>query len=83
MPENKEEMPVPLNPIEEVRMESAENGVIICYTEKRKRPGAGEYDNYSYEYKKEVFDFDEDKDSDKAFERFKQLFLAANKKKKS
>lgn len=74
-------MPVPMNPIDDVRMESADNGVIICYTEKRKT-GNGKYDNYTYDYKKEVFDFDYEEDSQEAFDRFKTLFLAAKKAKK-
>lgn len=72
---------MPTNPIDDVRMESADNGVIICYTEKRKT-GNGKYDNYTYDYKKEVFDFDEEEDSQEAFDRFKTLFLAAKKAKK-
>jgi hypothetical protein len=51
-------MPVPMHPIDDVRMETADNGVIICYTQKKKT-GNGKYDNYSYDYKKEVFDLQE------------------------
>jgi hypothetical protein len=74
-------MPIPTNPIDDVRMESADNGVIICYSEKRKT-GNGKYDNYTYDYKKEVFDFDEEEDSKEAFDRFKELFMAMKKSKK-
>jgi hypothetical protein len=74
-------MPIPTNPIDDVRMESADNGVIICYNEKRKT-GNGKYDNYTYDYKKEVFDFDEEEDSKEAFDRFKELFMAMKKGKK-
>jgi len=74
-------MPAPMHPIDDVRMETADNGVIICYTQKKKT-GNGKYDNYSYDYKKEVFDFDDEEDSQEAFDRFKELFLAMKKSKK-
>ena len=73
-------IPVPTNPIDDVRMEYASNGEIICYNEKRKT-GNGKYDNYTYDYKKEVFDFDDEGDSQEAFDRFKELFLAMKKNK--
>lgn len=77
----EKEMSMPTNPIDDVRMECADNGVIICYNEKRKT-GNGKYDNYTYDYKKEVFDFDEEEDSKEAFDRFKELFMAMKKGKK-
>ena len=71
----------------EVRMENADNGVIISWTEKTKKSTKGSYDDYSYDYKKEVYDFDEDDDEgeefNKAFDRFKELFLQAKKDKVS
>ena len=79
--EAKSLMPVSAHPIDDVRMETADNGVIICYTQKKKT-GNGKYDNYSYDYKKEVFDFDDEEDSKEAFDRFKELFLAMKKSKK-
>jgi hypothetical protein len=79
--EAKSLMPVSSHPIDDVRMETADNGVIICYTQKKKT-GNGKYDNYSYDYKKEVFDFDDEEDSKEAFDRFKELFLAMKKSKK-
>lgn len=60
--------------IQSVSMSDAENGVIVSWDEKVEKPGKGMYDNCSYEYKKEVFG---DKDIDKAFERFKELFMKA------
>ena len=61
-------MSMPTNPIDDVRMECADNGVIICYNEKRKT-GNGKYDNYTYDYKKEVFDFDDEEGSKDAVDR--------------
>lgn len=64
-------------------MEPAENGVIICYTEKTKSPSKGTYDNYNYDYKKEVYDIDKNGEEDdddginKAFDRFKELWMSA------
>jgi len=61
----------------DVRMESAENGVIICYSVKEKTLGGGTYD-YSYNYKKEVFPIpDGDK---KAMVSAMERFLALTKK---
>lgn len=80
--EKEMSLPMTSNQIDEVRMEPAVNGVIICYTEKKKRLGQGDYDNYSYDYKKEVFDFDEEEDVEKAFMRFRELSLHCMKKKK-
>jgi len=81
MYEEKSLTPVSMHPIDDVRMETADNGVIICYTQKKKT-GKGKYDNYSYDYKKEVFDFDDEEDSKEAFDRFKELFMAMKKSKK-
>ena len=62
--------------IQSVSMSDAENGVIVNWDEKIEKPGKGMYDNSSYEYKKEVFS---DEDLDKAFARFKELFMEARK----
>jgi len=65
------------NKIDYLRMEPADNGVIISYDEYVKAPGAGQYDNIRCKSHKEVFDFDEDgdeDDTDKAMTRFKELF---------
>ena len=76
-------MPLPeiKGEITDLRMDPATNGVIICYTTKTKSPSKGTYENCSYDYKKEVFDADMDnqEDIDKAFERFKQLWMKAYK----
>lgn len=66
-------------------MENADNGVMICYTERCKRPGKGTYDGgYDYNPRKEVYDFDDDDDEEneefqKAFDRYKELFMQARK----
>lgn len=59
-----------------LRMEPADNGVIISWDEQTKT-GTGKYDNTEYKSKKEVFDFDSDDKEDgleKAFARFKELW---------
>jgi len=43
----------------DVRLEGAENGLVLHYTEKVKRPGSSEYDNYDYNYKQKVYKFNE------------------------
>jgi len=43
----------------DVRLEGAENGLVLHYTEKVKRPGSSEYDNYDYNYKQKVYKFTE------------------------
>lgn len=69
----------------DVRMENADNGVIINYTEKVKRATKGSYDDYAYNYKREVYDFDDDEGEDfqEAFDRFKELFAQARKDSKN
>ena len=46
--------------IESLKIEKADNGLIICYTTKKKNTSNKEdvYSNYSYQEKKEVFDVD-------------------------
>lgn len=70
--------------IENVSMENADNGVIISYRQCTiKDPKKGNtYDNTETKYPKEVYDVDDDDDSEdselnKAFERYKELFLEA------
>lgn len=64
----------------DVRMENADNGVIVSYTEKTPKKGGGTYDNMSYEYCKEVFSED---DMESGFKRFKELFLQAREHEKA
>ena len=76
-------MPIPEGKISSLRMEPADNGVIICYdVQKKKTASKGSFDNCSYEYKKEVFDVDgESKEGlNEAFERYKELWVASYKK---
>lgn len=59
-----------------LRMEPADNGVIISYDMQTKN-GTGKYENTDYQSKKEVYDFEDDEDGnglDNAFERFKELW---------
>lgn len=56
--------------IESLRIEPADNGFKVCWTECVKRAGAGHYDNRSYEYHEEVFKDDEEA---QAIGRFKDL----------
>ncbi|HHT9135868.1 MAG TPA: hypothetical protein ACFYEK_01345 [Candidatus Wunengus sp. YC60] len=63
----------------DVNMSNADNGVIVSWNEKTPKSGGGTYDNANYEYCKEVFM--EDK-MDKAFDRFKELFLEAREHEK-
>ncbi len=44
---------------ENVRLEGAENGLVLHYTEKTKKPGSSEYENYDYQYKQKVYKFSE------------------------
>ena len=55
--------------IDDLRMEPAENGIIVCYSEKTKPKSGRSFDNCNYNYKKEVFE-----STDKAFSRFKELW---------
>lgn len=43
----------------DVRLEGAENGLVLHYTEKVKKPSASEYENYDYNYKQKVYKFTE------------------------
>lgn len=64
--------------IDYLTMEPATNGVIISYTEKVKKEGSKKtFDDCSYQNRKEVFDIDEDHNDsiDKAFVRFKELWM--------
>lgn len=64
--------------IDYLRMEPASNGVIISYTEKVKKEGSNKtYDDCSYLDRKEVFDTDGDEHDgiEKAFSRFKELWM--------
>lgn len=68
--------------IEDVNMANADNGVIISYCERTKRKGKGTFDGgYDYNYRKEVFDVDDEDEEktefNKAFDRFKELFMEA------
>lgn len=47
-----------------LRMEPADNGVIVSWDEESKKPSSGKetFSNSSYSNKKQVFDFDEDGD---------------------
>jgi hypothetical protein len=68
--------------IEDVSMDNADNGVMVCYTERTKSAGKGTYDCHDYNRRKEVFAEEQMEDG---FERFKELFMQArnhkNKKK--
>lgn len=67
--------------IDGLSMEPATNGVIISYTEKTKKPGTEgrTYDDCSYSYKKEVYDIDDtddgESDLEKAWTRFRELWM--------
>jgi len=66
--------------ISDLRMEPAANGVIISWCERieNKDSGKGTFDNCRYDYPKEVYDFDQDGESDgidKAFTRFKEIWM--------
>lgn len=74
--------------IESVNMDNADNGVIISYCERTKLKGKGTYDGgYDCQYRKEVFDVDDDdkenEEMEKAFTRYKELFMEARKAKVS
>jgi len=43
----------------DVRLEGAENGLVLHYTEKVKKASASEYENYDYNYKQKVYKFTE------------------------
>ena len=53
-----------------INLEPAENGSELEFTEKMKRPGAGEYDNMEYNHRKLIFT---DEQEEEAFETFKVL----------
>ena len=57
-------------------MRDADNGVIINYDCKTKNPGKKTFDDYNYKYCTEVFEID---DIEKAFDRFKELFMKSMK----
>lgn len=59
----------------DLRMEPANNGVIISWCERH--PAKNGKDTYSadYKYPKEVFDFDGDNDLDAAFSKFKEIWM--------
>lgn len=70
--------------VEDVTMDNASNGVIISYRKCIKKPASGKntYDSTDYKYEKEVFDVDdedesEDSELEKAFARYKELFMQA------
>lgn len=74
--------------IENVNMRNADNGVIINYTTRTKMKGKGTHDGgYSYDDCTEVFDFDDDDEEseefEKAFDRFKELFMQARSDRKT
>lgn len=73
--------------IDYLRMEPADNGVIICYDVKTMSKGSkGQFDNCQYKSHKEVFDIDgenEDESIDKAFSRFKELWMKSYKEMKT
>lgn len=67
--------------IEYLRIEPADNGLIISYDERNESSSSGEkstYDMPSYVSRKEVFDFDDPSEKNEGFEeamaRFKELF---------
>ena len=66
--------------IDYLRMEPADNGVVITWTEKTKSPSKGTFDNCQYKDHKLVYDIDEDGDDkgkgdiDKAFAKFRELW---------
>lgn len=65
--------------IDYLRMEPADNGVVITWTEKTKTPSKGTYDNCTYKDHKLVYDIDEEVDGgktdiDKAFAKFRELW---------
>lgn len=56
--------------IESLRLEPADNGFVVCWTECTKSSTGGTYGNTMYNYHEEVFKDDE---SEKAIGRFKDL----------
>lgn len=83
--ESKKEknLPIPEGKISYLRMEPASNGIIISYDVTKKSSNKGTFDNCGYENEKEVFDFDTDSEEglNEAFDRYKQLWIAAYKRK--
>lgn len=64
--------------IEYLRMEPADNGVIISWTERTPSNSKGTFENSMYKDHKEVYDIDEDNEEDdieKAFSKFKELWM--------
>lgn len=61
--------------IQDVRMEPADNGVMIGYTEKIKTPDKGHYDNCSYEYRKIVVERADGEDDDALIDRAGTKFV--------
>lgn len=75
--------------IDYLRMEPADNGVVITWTEKTKTPSKGTYDNCSYKDHKLVYDIDESGDDngksglDKAFAKYRELWEKSYQEMKS
>lgn len=74
--------------IDYLRMEPADNGVIITWTEKTKSPSKGTFDNCTYKDHKLVYDMDSDEvDESKngleeAFAKYKELWMKSYKEMK-
>lgn len=77
------------NKIDYLRIEPADNGIIISYDEYVKKPGSEKqsYDMPCCMNRKEVFDFESEEGEseekfNEAFERFKELFKRYRNQKK-
>lgn len=56
--------------IENLRLEPADNGFVVCWTECKRSDTGGTFGNSTYDYHEEVFKDDE---SEKAIGKFKDL----------
>ena len=72
--------------IDYLRMEPADNGVIISYNIKTQSVNTkNSFDNCSYKEHKEVYDIDDENEEtlDEAFKRFRELWTKSYKEMKS
>lgn len=60
-------------PYSYIHLEPADNGYLLRWTEKTKRPGAGTYDDCMHQEHELVFT---DAEGDAAFTKFKELHMA-------